>query len=227
MIEAETDHVRTSARRSCRPQSRTDLAACAGTLPACTGRFDHTFIHLRKHTTSGYYGPGDTRSPYYNVFTGCHVSGPGQEDTNGCVAFNFAWDTERQDQSANANQVLGGHINSCQTAVACYGTGNVFYGQVIEQCNAGYVFGLPPSRLNAASKGTVNSIAGCYTEYVKRVIVQEHETCVVTAKLTHTTGYEMVFDAKDTRNCVVLTSHDGRLAASRSLIHRRIDLRID
>lgn len=144
-------------------------------------RFDHTFIHLRKHVTSGYYGPGDTRSPYYNVFTGCHVSGPGQEDTNGCVAFNFAWDTQRQDQSANANQVLGGHVNSCQTAVTCYGTGNVFYGQVIEQCNAGYVFGLPPSRLNAASQGTVNSIAGCYTEYVP-VSVQ---TCVPGRKHEH------------------------------------------
>ena len=189
-------------------------------------RFDHTFMHLRRHRTFGFYGPGDTRSPYYNVFTGCHVSGPGTEN-NGCVAFHFTWDTDRQDQSANANQVVGGHINSCETAVRCHGTGNVFYGQVMEQCSVGYAFGLPPSRLTAVSKGTVNTIAGCYTEYVKRVIVQEHETCVVTAELTHTTGYDVVFDAKDSRNCVVLTSHDGRLPQSRSLIHRRIDLRTD
>jgi hypothetical protein len=190
-------------------------------------RFDHVFIHLRRRMSSGYYGPGNGQSPYYNVFTGCHVSGPGDEDSNGCIAFNFAWDTEKQDQSANANQILGVHINSCQKAVACYGTGNVFYGQVLEQCHDGYGFGLPPTRINAASKGTVNSIAGCYTEYVKRVIVQEHEACVVTAELTHTTGFETVFDAKDTKNSIVLTSHDGRLESSRSLVHRMIDLKID
>lgn len=114
-----------------------------------------------------------------------------------------------------------------QRAVVCYGTGNVFYGQVFEQCHDGYVFGLPPSRHNAASKGTVNSIAGCYTEYVKRVIVQEHASCVVTAELTHTTGYETVFAAKDTKNSIVITSHDGRLESSRALVHRMIDLKID
>ena len=190
-------------------------------------RFDHIFMHLRRHECSGFYGPGDTRSPYYNVFTGCHVSGPGHEDSNGCIAFNFAFDTGKQDQSANANQILGGHINSVETALICHGTGNVFYGQVMEQCRNGYVFDLPPSRYDAASKGTVNTIAGCYTEYVKRVIVQKHETCIVTAELTHTTGYEIVFDAQDTKHSVVLTSHDGRLEASRSLIHRRIDLQID
>ena len=189
-------------------------------------RFDHTFMHLRKHKTSGFYGPGDTRSPYYNLFTNCHVSGPGQHETNGCIAFNFAWDRATRDQSANANQVVGGHVNSCQVAVACYGTGNVFYGQVIEQCDDGYVFGLVPARVDAVSKGTVNSIAGCYTEYVRRVIVQQHAECAVTAELTHTTGYETVFDAQDTQNCIVLTSHDGRLASSRSLMHRRIDLRV-
>jgi hypothetical protein len=191
------------------------------------GRFDHMTVHLRKSKTAGFYGPGDGQSPYYNVFTGCHVAGPGGEDTNGCSGFNFTWDVAQRYQSANANQVIGGHVNSCQRAVACYGTGNVFYGQVFEQCHDGYVFGLPPGRLQDASKGTVNSIAGCYTEYVKRVIVQEHESCVVTAELTHTTGYETVFDAKDTANSVVLTSHDGRLEASRSLIHRMIDLKID
>ena len=59
------------------------------------------------------------------------------------------------------------------------------------------------------------------------MIVQKHETCIVTAELTHTTGYEIVFDAKNTKHSVVLTSHDGRLEASRSLIHRRIDLQIE
>ena len=54
----------------------------------------------------------------------------------------------------------------------------------------------------------------------------ERAECVVTAELTHTTGYETVFDAQDTQNCIVLTSHDGRLASSRSLMHRRIDLRV-
>lgn len=190
------------------------------------GRFDHVTVHLRAARTAGFHGPGDGQSPYFNVFTGCHVAGPGEEDANRCVGFHFTWDAERRYQSANANQILGGHINSCQTAVACYGTGNVFYGQVLEQCRDGYVFGLPPGRLEDVSKGTVNSIAGCYTEYVKRVIVQQHESCVVTAELTHTTGYERVFDAKNSANCIVLTSHDGRLESSRSLIHRKIDLRI-
>lgn len=190
-------------------------------------RFDHLTVHLRKEQTSGFYGPGDGKSPYYNVFTACHVAGPGNEETNGCVAFNFAADAETQDLSANANQILGGHINSCQTAVACYGTGNVFYGQVIEQCKDGYIFGLPANRVNAVSKGTTNGVAGCYTEYVKRVIVQEHESCVVTAELVHTTGYEKVFDGPNKKNSVVLTAHDGRLESSRSFINRRIDLNID
>mgnify|MGYP002633776736 CR=1 FL=1 len=191
------------------------------------GRFDHISVHLRKPQTSGYYGPGNGQSPYYNVFTGCHIAGPGTEDTNGCIGFNFSYDIETAHQSANANQVIGGHINSCQKAVICYGTGNVFYGQVFEQCHDGYVFDLSPGRLQDASKGTVNSIAGLYTEYVKRVIVQGHESCVVTAELTHTTGYETVFDGKNKANSVVLTSHDGRLEASRSFVHRMIDLKVD
>jgi hypothetical protein len=190
-------------------------------------RFDHVSVHLRKPQTSGFYGPGDGQSPYYNVFTACHIAGPGEEDDNGCVGFNFTWDEKTRRQSANANQIIGGHINSCQQAVVCYGTGNVFYGQVFEQCADGYVFGLSPDRLNDASKGTVNSLTGCYTEYVKRVIVQEHASCVVTAELTHTTGYETVFDAKDTANSVVITSHDGRLESSRSFVHRRIDLKVE
>ncbi|MBM80401.1 MAG: hypothetical protein CMJ78_07380 [Planctomycetaceae bacterium] len=190
-------------------------------------RFDHISIHLRKQLTSGYYGPSDGQTPYYNVFTGCHVAGPGNEDTNGCVAFNFTFDTDIKRLAPNANQVLGGHINSVQTAVACFGTGNVFYGQVIEQCRNGYVFGLPHGRLQDTSTGTVNCVAGCYTEYVKRVIVQEHETCVVNAELTHTTGYETVFHGKTKKNSIVLTTHDGRLEASRSFINRMIEVQVD
>ena len=190
-------------------------------------RFDLIYVHLRKQQTSGYYGPGDGQSPYYNVFTNCHVSGPGNEDSNGCVAFNFTYDTETKYQSANANQVLGGHINSVETAVACYGTGNVFYAQVFEQNKIGYLFGLPRGRYNDASKGTSNTVAGTYTEYTKRVIVQEHETCYVTAELAFTTGYERVFDGKNTFNSVVLTGHDGTLEASRSFVHRRVEIKTD
>ncbi len=187
-------------------------------------RFDHVTVHLRKHRTSAYYGPGDGQSPYYNVFTACHIAGTGDPISNGCIGFNFTYDSKGRRQSANANQVLGGHINTCQVAVVCYGTGNVFYGQVIEDTRDGYVFGLTPGRLNDASKGTTNGIAGCYTEYVKRVIVQEHESCVVTAELVHTTGYDTVFDGKDSKNCIVITAHDGRLPQSRSFIHRLVDL---
>ena len=187
------------------------------------GRFDHLSIHLRRANTSGYYGPGDGQSPYYNVFTACHVAGTGDARSNGCTAFNLTYDTENQYQSANANQVFGGHINTCQQAVVCYGTGNVFYGQVIEDCGDAYTLDLPPGRLKDSSKGTVNDVIGCYTEYVRRVIVQRHENCYVTAQLAMTTGYERVFDAVNTSNCVVITSHDGRLESSRSLFHRVID----
>jgi hypothetical protein len=190
-------------------------------------RFDHLSVHLRTAISTAYYGPGDGQSPYYNLFSSCHIAGPGNEKENGCVGFNFTFDQDIQRQSANANQIVGGHINSVQKGIVCYGTGNIFYGQVLEQCNDGYVFALMPGRLNDASKGTVNTIAGCYTEYVKRVIVQQHASCVVNAELTHTTGYESVFDGKDKSNCVVLTTHDGRLEQSRSFIHRRIDLKID
>jgi hypothetical protein len=189
------------------------------------GRFDHLTVHLRKEHTSGFFGPGDGKSPYYNVFTACHVAGTPNSDTNGCFGFNFAYDSGEQTQSANANQVIGGHINNCQVAVACYGTGNVFYGQVFEQGKDGYVFGLPEGRLNDTNKGTVNGVAGCYTEYIKRVIVQEHESCIVNAELTHTTGYETVFHGKSSKNSIVLTTHDGRLESSRSFIHRMIETR--
>lgn len=188
------------------------------------GRFDHLTMHLRKENTSGFYGPGDGQSPYYNLFTNCHIAGAGDPNENGIVGFNFTYDTDKQVQAPNANQVIGGHINTCQVAVACYGTGNVFYGQGFEAGKDGYVFGLPLGRLNDASKGTINTVAGCYTEYIKRVIVQEHESCVVTAELTHTTGYETVFDGKDRANSIVLTGHDGRVAASRSFVARMIDI---
>jgi len=187
-------------------------------------RFDHVSVHLRRERTAGFYGPGDGQSPYYNLFTACHISGTGDESNNGCVGFLFTFDQARKYQSANANQVLGGHINTCQTAVACYGTGNVFYGQVIEQSRDGYRFGLPPGRLRDASKGTSNGIAGCYTEYVRQVIVQEHESCFVTAELVHTTGYEKVFSGQSTANSIVITGHDGRVPQSRSFVHRRIDI---
>jgi hypothetical protein len=188
-------------------------------------RFDNMFAHLRVPRTSAYYGPGNGQSPYYNLFTSCHISGPGNEDNNGCVGFDFTYDEAKQHQAPNANQVLGGHINSCQTAVKCYGTGNVFYAQVLEQNETGYLLGLPPARLEDASKGTSNTIAGCYTEYVKRVIVQEHESCYVTAELSFTTGYEQIFDGKSSKNSIVLTGHDGRLEVSRSFIHRQIEIR--
>lgn len=186
-------------------------------------RFDHLTVHMRKERTSGFYGPSDGQSPYYNLFTNCHISGTGDSNTNGCVGFNFTYDAEKQYLAANANQVLGGHINTCQIAVACYGTGNVFYGQVFEDGKDGYVFGLPPGRLNDASKGTSNGVAGCYTEYIKRVIVQEHESCCVTAELNHTTGYETVFEGKNRANSIVITGHDGRVEASRSFVHRLIE----
>ena len=191
------------------------------------GRFDHVTVHLRQPETAGFFGPADGQSPYYNLFTACHVAGPGDEQQNRCVAFLFAADAAQRRLAANANQVIGGHINSCETAVVCEGTGNVFSGQVLEQCKQGYVFDLPRGRYEDASQGTVNTISGCYTEYVQRVIVQRHASCVVTAELTHTTGYESVFDGQDTSNSVVLTSHDGRLPASRSFMHRRVDLKTD
>ena len=137
-------------------------------------RFDHLTAHLRKPKTAGFYGPGDGQSPYYNVFTGCHVAGAGDPNSNGCIGFDFTYDARTKYQAPNANQVLGGHINTCQSAITCYGTGNVFYGQVLEDCKDGYVLGLPPGRLEDASKGTINCITGCYTEYVQRVIVQRH-----------------------------------------------------
>ena len=185
------------------------------------GRFDQLSIHMRTENTSGFYGPGDGQSPYYNLFTACHVSGNGDHNTNNCVAFDF-WYDEGARQSANANHVLGGHINTCQIAVRCHGTGNVFSGQVLEMVGTGYEFNLPPDRLDDVSKGTTNDVFGCYTEYVDTVIRSTHASCFVTAELTLVTGYKQVFEGDD-NNSIVITSHDGSLAASRSFINRRIE----
>ncbi|MFP6753722.1 MAG: glycosyl hydrolase family 28-related protein [Pirellulaceae bacterium] len=187
------------------------------------GRFDQLSIHMRKENTSGFYGPGDGQSPYYNLFTACHVSGHGDHKGNNCVGFDF-WHDEGGRQSANANHVVGGHINTCQIAVRCQGTGNVFSGQVLEMVDTGYEFSLPPDRLNDISKGTTNDVFGCYTEYVDTVIRSTHASCFVTAELTLVTGYKQVFEGDD-NNSIVITSHDGALAASRSFINRRIDSR--
>jgi hypothetical protein len=188
-------------------------------------RFDDLHMHLRAERTSGFYGPGNTVSPYYNLFTACHVAGTAELLTNGCVGFDFASDEKEQYQSANSNSVIGGRISTCQTAVRCLGTGNMFYGQVLESNKNGYVFDLPPGRLNDEQLGTSNDIIGCYSEHVARVIVQKHRNCYLNALLTMVTGYEQVFDAVDTKNCVVITSHDGSLPQSRSIVDRRIDFK--
>lgn len=185
------------------------------------GRFDHLSVHLRTEKTAGFYGPGDTRSPYYNVFTGCHISGWGDHLTNGCIGFDFKYDKTGR-QAANANQVIGGHINTCQIANRIYGTGNIFYGQVLEMVKTGYLLDLPPGRLNDASKGTSNDIIGCYTEYVDDVIEQDHASCFVTAELTMVTGYKQVFRHKSTRNCIVISPHEGKLPQNRSIVDRGI-----
>ncbi len=187
-------------------------------------RFDHITIHLRQPNTSGFYGPGNTQSPYYNVFTACHVAGTADYTRNGCIGFNFTFDQPDQMQSANANQDYGGHISTCQVAVRCLGVGNVFHGQVIESGDIGYQFDLCPARKKMAQRGTVNDVVGCYTEHVRLPIQQKHADAFITAQLTHVTGYERVFEAESTRNCVVLSSHYGRLPQSRSFFDRRIDV---
>lgn len=188
-------------------------------------RFDDLHIHLRAEQTSGFYGPGNTVSPYYNLFTACHVAGTADLLTNGCVGFNFTYDEPAQDQSANSNSVIGGRISTCESAVRCFGTGNMFYGQVLESNKEGYVFDVPPSRRELAQVGTSNDVIGCYSEHVARVIVQKHRGCVVNALLTMVTGYETVFDAVDTKNSIVITSHDGTLPQSRSFVDRHIDFK--
>jgi hypothetical protein len=101
----------------------------------------------------------------------------------------------------------------------------MFYGQVLESGADGYVFDVPPGRLQDAQLGTSNDIIGCYSEHVERVIVQKHRSCFVNALLTMVTGYRQVFEAIDTTNCIVITSHDGSLPQSRSFVDRRIDFR--
>ena len=187
-------------------------------------RFDHITVHLRQPNTSGFFGPGNTQSPYYNVFTGCHVAGTADYRTNGCVGFDFTYDRGEQMQSANANQVYGGHLSTCQIAVRCLGVGNVFHGQVIESGDIGYQFDLCPARKTMAQRGIVNDVVGCYTEHVRIPIEQKHADAFVTAQLTYVTGYERVFQAESTRNCVVLSSHYGQLPQSRSVFDRRIDV---
>ena len=188
-------------------------------------RFDDLHIHLRAAKTSGFYGPGNKVSPYYNLFTACHIAGTADFNTNECVGFNFGYDQPDRFQSANSNSVIGGRISTCQAAVRCFGTGNMFYGQVLESGRDGYVFDVPPGRLKEEQLGTSNDIIGCYSEHVARVIVQKHQQCYINALLTMVTGYTEVFDAVDTKNCIVITSHDGSLPQSRSLVDRRIDFK--
>ena len=188
-------------------------------------RFDDLHIHLRANRTSGFFGPGNGASPYYNLFTACHIAGTSDWSTNQCTGFDFRSDAAERRQSANSNSVIGGRISTCQVAVRCLGTGNMFYGQVLESGADGYVFDVPPGRLQDAQLGTSNDIIGCYSEHVERVIVQKHSSCFVNALLTMVTGYRQVFEAIDTTNCIVITSHDGSLPASRSFVDRRIDFR--
>ncbi|MCH2118906.1 MAG: hypothetical protein MK161_14535, partial [Pirellulales bacterium] len=188
-------------------------------------RFDDLHIHLRAEKTSGFYGPGNSMSPYYNLFTACHIAGTANLQTNGCIGFNFGSDEATQFQSANSNSIIGGRISTCQIAVRCLGTGNMFYGQVLESGKDGYVFDVPSGRLKEKQLGTSNDIIGCYSEHVARVIVQKHEHCYINALLTMVTGYQQVFEAVNTKNCIVITSHDGSLPQSRSIVDRRIDFK--
>ncbi|MCP4816710.1 MAG: hypothetical protein GY888_29715 [Planctomycetaceae bacterium] len=188
-------------------------------------RFDDLHMHLRAEKTSGFYGPGNMVSPYYNLFTACHVAGTANLKTNGCTGFNFTFDEQNQYQAANSNSIMGGRISTCQVAVRCMGTGNMFYGQVLESDQVGYEFDVPPGRLKDEQLGISNDIIGCYCEYVAKVIVQKHGSCYLNALLTMVTGYEQVFEAVNTKNCIVITSHDGSLPTSRSMVDRRIDFK--
>ena len=118
------------------------------------------------------------------------MAGTADYKTNGCVGFDFTHDRGEQMQSANANQVYGGHLSTCQVAVRCLGVGNVFHGQVIESGDVGYQFDLCPARKTMAQRGTVNDVVGCYTEHVRIPIEQKHADAFVTAQLTYVTGYE-------------------------------------
>ena len=187
-------------------------------------RFDHVTVHLRQPRTTGFHAPGNGASPYYNVFVACHVAGVTPHAANGCVGFDFTSDEPDQMQSANANQVYGGRISSCQTAVRCLGTGNVFHGQVLESNDVGYLFDLCPARKPLAQRGTLNDVFGCYTEWVRIPIRQAHPDCYITAQLTLVTGYEQVFEAVSTRNCIVLSPHDDVAPQSRSVIDRRLHI---
>jgi hypothetical protein len=101
----------------------------------------------------------------------------------------------------------------------------MFYGQVLESDQVGYEFDVPPGRLKDEQLGISNDIIGCYCEYVAKVIVQKHGSCYLNALLTMVTGYEQVFEAVNTKNCIVITSHDGSLPTSRSMVDRRIDFK--
>jgi hypothetical protein len=59
---------------------------------------------------------------------------------------------------------------------------------------------------------------------VRIPIEQKHADACVTAQLTHVTGYERVFQAESTHNCIVISSHYGRLPQARSVFDRRIDI---
>ena len=186
--------------------------------------FDHMTVHLRQPRTSGFFGPGIRKgtSPYYNVFTACHVAGNGEHHSNGCVGFDFHYDEPDQLQSANANQIFGGRVSSCQIAVRCFGTGNIFHGQVLESNDVGYQFDLCPARREHQQRGTNNDVLGCYSEHVRVVLQQKHADCYVTAQLTMVTGYEKVFDGISTVNCVILSPHNDTNPASRSVMDRRV-----
>ncbi len=99
----------------------------------------------------------------------------------------------------------------------------MFYGVVLESDRFGFVFDVPPGRLKDQQLGSSNDIIGGYCEHVRRVLVQKHANCYLTAEFSMITGYENVFDAVDTSNCIVITPHDGSLPQSRSLVNRRID----
>ena len=185
-------------------------------------RFDHVTIHLRQPQTAGFHGPGNGASPYYNVFVACHVAGVADHARSGCIGFDFPSDEPNQLQSANANQIYGGRVSSCQVAVRCLGTGNVFHGQVLESNDVGYEFDLCPARKTQAQRGTINDVFGCYNEWVRIPIRQSHPDCYVTAQLTMVTGYERIFEAIATRNCIVLSPHDDVDPNSRSIIDRRL-----
>ncbi|MBA62854.1 MAG: hypothetical protein CMJ76_10870 [Planctomycetaceae bacterium] len=184
-------------------------------------RFDLLFVHLREKNTSAYYGPSNGESPYYNVYTNCHASGPGG-DENGCVGFD--WGAHDDDDLApNANQVFGGHINSVDIAVRCQGTGNIFHGQVFEMVNVGYEFDLPAKRYTATNQGISNDVFGLYTEYAKIVFHQKHPTCYFVAQTSMVTGHTKMFVGKSKDNCVLLSSHSGQLPMNRSFFQKGLE----